>query len=308
LSGHIDTVPAGDTNLWVSDPFEPSIRDGKMFGRGAADMKGGLAAMLSSLESVKKRKLRRMLVLVATAGEEIKFDGLQMLLKSGGLDKKDALHGIVGEPSNLEIIRAHKGGTLFEVSFHGRSAHASRPELGINAIECASRFVTDLETVKEELALVHHPDLGSTVLAVTLIRGGIKMNIIPDKCVLTIDCRRIPFHSPENIWDSIQRNLRRLRDANPGLSTSVRMTFSSVPLSLPENHEFVRMVERILNKKSTVAPFGTEASIYCQIGIPTLVLGPGSIEQAHVPNEFVDIIQLKKAATMYRQLIRGACS
>lgn len=308
LSGHIDTVPAGDTNLWDSDPFEPTVKDGKMFGRGAADMKSGLAAMLKSLELAKMLKLKRGLVLTATAWEEIKLDGLKKLLKSGGLNKNDARFGVVGEPTNLEAVRAHKGGTLFEVRLHGRSAHASRPELGVNAIDYASQFVVELEAVKEELARVRHPDLGPTVLAVTLIQGGIRMNIIPDRCELTIDCRRIPQHTAGDIYAIIRKILAELSDVNRGLTTDVKMTFEGDPLGLPENHEFVRLVERTLGVKSTIAPYGSEAPLYVQIGIPTLVLGPGRIEEAHTPNEFVGLDQLKKAATMYGQLIQQVCN
>jgi succinyl-diaminopimelate desuccinylase len=123
LSGHIDVVPSGDLSLWESPPFEPRIRDGKLYGRGASDMKSAVAALVKAIENYKAAKLRRGIIFAATAGEEIGCDGLRALISEGKIKQRDALYGIIGEPTDLKVVRAHKGGTVFRITFHGKSAH-----------------------------------------------------------------------------------------------------------------------------------------------------------------------------------------
>lgn len=304
LSGHIDVVPAGDHKLWNSPPFESRIVNDRLYGRGAADMKAGVAAIVKAFESTRGQTLRRMVVFVATAGEEIGYDGLKSLIREGRITSEDGIHCVIGEPSELRVIRAHKGGTLFRITFTGRSAHSSCPELGINAIEKANTFVQQLRKWGKGLLRARHPDLGSTLLNVTLIQGGTKSNVIPEKCEITVDCRRVPTHSAEFIRRGILSIIRKLRKGDTQFRASVEITFDNDPLLLPGKHALVRMAEVISASESTVAPYGTEAPAYQRLGIPAVILGPGSVKQAHIANEFVDLSQVRRAVTIYEELIR----
>jgi succinyl-diaminopimelate desuccinylase len=307
LSGHIDTVPVGDAGLWSVAPFGGEISGDRLYGRGAADMKGGLASMMTALKSAKGSKLRRSLTLVGTAGEEVGDDGLQGLVQRGLVDRDSALYGVVGEPTELRVVRAHKGGTYYEITVKGRSGHASRPDLGVNAVENASAFIVEIVAWRKELAKTLDPDLGPTVLSATVINGGTKNNVIPDSCRFVIDCRRIPAHRTSFLSEGLDDIVRRLRERDPAFEADIRLLLDFDPLSIRRDHEIVRLAEEVTGTTATVAPYGTEAFFYSGIGIPTLVLGPGSIQQAHIVDEFVDLRQLNGAVSIYSELIRKVC-
>jgi succinyl-diaminopimelate desuccinylase len=307
LSGHLDVVPAGEISKWDTPPFEPKVRDGRLYGRGAADMKGGVAAMVKALESVREVKLKRDVIFVATAGEEIGFDGLKALIRDDIIKYCDAEYGVVGEPTNLLVVRGHKGVCLFKVTFRGRSAHASRPELGVNAIENAARFILGVSKLRERFKENSDPDLGSSVISTTLIKGGVKENMVPEMCQIIIDCRRIPAHSSQDVRRELELIAEEARSSQGILNVVIEQVFDGDPLNTPQNHPLVRLAERVVGQASTVAPYGTEAPLYQGLGIPTIVLGPGSVEQAHITNEYVDIEQLRQAVAIYKELIRRIC-
>ncbi len=308
LSGHIDTVPAGDLGNWSLDPFGGQIKNERLFGRGAADMKGGLASLAKSLESLKGRKLKRNLVLVATAGEENGYLGLTRLIGEGRIRSNECRWGIVGEPTEMKVVRKHRGVMRFRITLLGRSAHASKPELGVNAVEFASKFIEEVKKYREDLATEIDPDLGATVLPVTLIEGGIKgiYNVIPDQCEFFINCRRIPSHSAERISRDLE-SIGRALSTEHGLQVRVEMEFNSDALQISPEDPLVVMAEEIVGQKSVAVPYGTEAPMYTQFGIPAVVLGPGSVEQAHIADEFVSTKELERAVSVYEKLIERVC-
>ncbi len=308
LSGHIDVVPAGDLSQWESPPYEPRIRDGKLYGRGASDMKSAIAAFVKAIENYKSVKLKRGIIFVATAGEEIGFDGLRALINDGKIRVRDAMYGIIGEPTDLKVVRAHKGGTVFMITFHGKSAHSSRPELGVNAIENAARFIVELTELGERLKEIVHPDLGTSVISTTMINGGTKENVIPEKCQIIIDCRRIPSHSAEYIQSELNKIVDKIRSKVPTFDITINMKFNWNALNIPKDHPLVVFAERIVGHKSEVAPYGTEGSVYQEIEIPTIILGPGKVENnIHAPNEYIAIKQLRAAVKIYSEFIRNVC-
>src|SRR2546426_5826200 len=306
-SGHIDVVPAGNPENWTSPAFEGRVRDGRIYGRGAADMKTGVAALVKALESVRGKKLLRRLVFVATAGEEVGYDGISRLIKDKKVTHADAKYAVVAEPTEMRVVRGHKGAITLRVTFRGRSAHASRPEFGTNAIENCSSFIGKLSSMWTEFGSAKHPDLGSTTITPTVINGGTKSNVIPESCELTIDSRTIPQHSKRVIMDGIRSVLTRLRKSETEFEARLEMMYPSDPLLVSRDDPFVRLMEKISGSESTIAPYGTEAPFYEKLGMTPLVFGPGSVKQAHIADEFVSVKDSAKSVRIYEALIRSVC-
>jgi acetylornithine deacetylase ArgE len=308
LAGHMDVVSVGDASAWSSPPFEGKQRNGRLYGRGAADMKGGLAAMLMAIGSFKRKKLKRSLSFVATAGEEAGLDGLRALISSKKIEEVKARCGVVGEPTDMKVVRAHRGSIACKVTLHGRSAHASDPSLGINSIEKAVAFIEKLGPLRRELSKGFDPDLGRTILTPTVITGGTKSNVIPASCELTLDARTIPGHDGRTILEGLGAVAESLQKKDESFSADIEILYETLPLSVSPAEEVVKLGESITGSPSVVAPFGTEAPDYGKIGIPTVVMGPGSVREAHIYDEFVTIDQLHLAQSVYGEFIKSVCT
>ncbi len=304
LSGHMDVVPPGDGKLWHTDPFSATLMGGKMFGRGASDMKGGLAAILKAIQEVaKSASLKRRFVFVATAGEETGFVGLTKLIQNSIINSKSAKCALIGEPTDLRPARAHRGIYRVKVSFIGRSSHASKPELGVNAIEYVCKFVQKLNSVRQDLSQSRDELLGTTTLTPTLISGGIGENVIPPNAEVVLDSRRLPIHSSEYIRSQIDSLCQELK-----VEYEIRELVNHLPLNTPEGNFLTKLAESITGSRAGSCAFGTEGSLYeGELGIPTIVLGPGSVEQTHAENEFVELSQIEKAVSTYSSFIRELC-
>lgn len=195
LGGHIDVVPAGDESAWSSPPFKGTVRGGRLYGRGAADMKTGVAAILKAIEAkARAGKLRRGLTFVATAGEEVGFEGIKAIFARKLIPEGAAKFGVMGEPTSLRPIRAHKGLADFRVTVKGKSGHASRPDMGVNAIEKCADIVQAISAWERTLTKAPDADLGPTIATPTVVHGGTKSNVTPDTCELIVDSRWIPKH------------------------------------------------------------------------------------------------------------------
>jgi acetylornithine deacetylase ArgE len=304
LSGHMDVVPSGDRQSWHIDPFKATVKEGKLFGRGASDMKGGLAAMLQAVQRVvKNEKLTRRLVFAATAGEESGFVGLTMLIQNSIISPKSSTCVVIGEPTDLRPARAHRGIYRLKVNFEGKSSHASTPELGVNAIEYAGKFIGKLEDVRRELSQRKDPLLGTTSLTPTMISGGIGENVIPPNAEIVLDSRRLPVHSSEYIRSRIQACCEELK-----IKYEITELVNHPPLNTSEESFVTKLAERITGAPSTSCAFGTEGSLYWgELGLPTIIVGPGSVEQAHVADEYVELLQVEKAISIYSEFIREIC-
>jgi acetylornithine deacetylase ArgE len=308
LSGHIDVVPAGDLAKWKSGPFDAEVRDGRLYGRGAVDMKTAVAAMIGAVQATKGTRLKRKLVLAATAGEEINCDGLTALVKDGKLTGNDAMYSIIGEPSQLEPVRAHRGVSTFILKFSGRNAHASRPELGANAVEACARVIVGIESWRKRFEKERDADLGITIVSNTVVRGGTKSNIIPDSCELAIDSRRVAAHTHEEIQDEVMKIANEVtRDQNE-IEVTISTVVRTPPLQIPRDHPLVKLAEDVSGREATIATYGTEGPYYADAGIPAVILGPGDIGVAHTPNEYIEVREAERALSVYSELIRRVCS
>jgi len=305
LDGHMDVVPPGSG--WTLDPFSGEIRNDKIYGRGASDMKGGLASMLAAAEALVEAdvKLNGRFVLAAVSDEEVLAGGTWKMVSEGFR----AEMAIIGEPTNLGICTAHKGTLGVYISTKGKSAHGSRPQEGINAIVKMSKIICELETFGAGLNQRKHPQLGNPTLSINLIKGGAKENIVPDSCEIYLDIRTIPGETEESWISEIETFLKELEKRDPQLETSVtrqKYPFKCLPLQTPAEEEVVQImkyaVRRALRREPFLTAFdgftdGSLLSNYAQT--PTVVFGPGKISQAHTADEYVEIEQVISAAKVY---------
>ncbi len=307
---HQDTVPADGMSI---DPWEPVVRDGRVYGRGSCDVKGGMACMLTAFARLVRTAPpgRPTVILACTVNEENGFTGARELAGSwaaGGcpLVPKLPQGVIVAEPTSLNVVVAHKGVVRWRCHTHGRAAHSSQPESGENAIYRMGHVVTELEEYASTLAQhAADPRLGSPTLIVGTIRGGICVNAVPDLCTIELDRRLLPQEDPlparQAVIDWLSRRLpvavsSRLQHDSPFLI--------SHSLSDQSPTRLARQLQQVIRELGPSAeligvPYGTDAPFFAQLGIPTVVFGPGSIAQAHTADEWVPIDQLQWAVEAF---------
>jgi acetylornithine deacetylase len=309
LSGHIDVVLSGDPSLWkVTTPFEAKVKGNKLYGRGACDMKGPDACILEAAKALSKEKYKRQLTLGFTAGEDTGGWFVKNIISESLVTKKEARMGIIPEPSMMEVIRTHKGGGHVKIMVRGKAAHSSRPELGINAIDKSADVLIEIRKLQKTLNKEPHPLLGPTTVECTLINGGFKHNIIPDQCTLDLSTRLIPGHDKATVvrgW--FKQIIDSLKAKDPSFKAELLDVTTSKPLDVPENSEVVRMLTKMLKKQPTGAPYYTEAVNYTASGIPTVICGPGNIDQAHTPDEYITLKQLELGGKTFKESIRQVC-
>ncbi len=309
LSGHIDVVLAGDPSLWkVTTPFEGVVKKDKLYGRGACDMKGPDAALLEAAKALSRENYKRQLTLSFTAGEDTGGWYVSKVIEEGKVTKRDARMGIIPEPSMMKVIRTHKGAGHIKIMVRGKAAHSSRPELGINAISKASDLLQEMRKLQETLTKKPHPLLGPSTIECTLINGGFKSNIIPDQCTLDISTRLIPGHDNPTVsrgW--FTDIIRKLKKNDPQFKAEIHDLMTSKPLDVPENSEIVHLLTKMLRSQPSGAPYYTEAVNYTAAGIPTVICGPGNIDQAHTPDEYITLKQLELGVKTYKETIRQVC-
>lgn len=309
LSGHIDVVLAGDPDLWkISGPYEPVTRDGYLYGRGACDMKGPNACMLQMAKDYAKEDFKRQLILVFTSGEDTGGWFVNNVLDDKLVTPAEAKYCVIGEPSLMEIIPAHKGSGGADIMIHGKAAHSSKPELGINANQKAADFLYELRALQLELDKEQHPLLGPTTVECTLMEGGFKANIIPDQAKLTINFRLIPVHKePEVSKGWFTSIIERLARNDPEFKAELTSHRASSPLDVSLDSEIVTILKDILGTEPVGAPYYTEAVSYTSAGIPAIICGPGSIDQAHTPDEYISLEQLGFGYKTYKELVKRTC-
>jgi acetylornithine deacetylase len=303
LEAHVDT--AGIENMTVP-PFEPELRDGRLYGRGACDTKGGLAAMMHAMLAVHKSGTPPPgdVWLAAAADEEYSYRGVLRLCE--GLSATGA---IVAEPTDMRVVVASKGCLRWRLTVHGRAAHSSKPHLGINAITRMARLVMALEEEQKHLSAVQHPLVGPPTINIGVIHGGSQVNIVPDECYIEIDRRLIPGESLAEVQRRYDMLPEELRKEIPDVDVSQLPLLSDWPMETSTDAEIVKVASAVLKDAQLDpmpigVPFGSDASKLVRIGIPSIVLGPGSIDQAHTADEFVPTDEVVKAASVYEQIIR----
>ncbi len=309
LSGHIDVVLAGDPGLWkVTGPFEPVVKDGKLYGRGACDMKGPDACILQAVKELAKESYKRQLSVVFTAGEDTGGWYVTKVIEEEKITTADAMYGVIPEPSLMEIIPVHKGSGGAEVLIHGRAAHSSKPELGINANQKAADYLYALRGLQRKLDETRHPLLGPTTVECTMMNGGFKSNIIPDQARLTLNLRLIPEHKdPEASRKWFEEIIASLSSKDPEFKAELTRHRAGEPLDVPLDSRIVTILREILGTRIVGAPYYTEAVNYTRAGIPTVICGPGSIDQAHTPDEYVSLEQLELGVSTFKEAVKRIC-
>ncbi len=309
LSGHIDVVLAGDLGLWkVTGPFEPVVKNGKIYGRGACDMKGPDACILQAVKELAKESYKRQLSVVFTAGEDTGGWYVTKVLEEEKITTDDAMCGVIPEPSMMEIIPVHKGSGGAKVLIHGRAAHSSKPELGINANQKAADYLYALRGLQSKLDETRHPLLGPTTVECTMMNGGFKSNIIPDQARLTLNFRLIPEHKdPEISRRWFEDMIASLSSKDPEFKAELTSHRASEPLDVPLDSRIVTTLRDILGTRIVGAPYYTEAVNYTRAGIPTVICGPGSIDQAHTPDEYVSLEQLELGVSTFKEAVKRIC-
>lgn len=304
LEAHTDTVSIKGMTI---PPFEPVLNNGRMYGRGAVDDKAGVAAMMHAVASIHADGIMPPceVLLAAVVDEEFSYRGVVSLCE--GLEADAA---IVAEPTELRVVVASKGVLRFKVTTHGKAAHSAKPHLGNNAISHMARLVLALEDENKRLASFAHPLLGSPTVNVGVIQGGVQVNLVPNRCTIEIDHRLLPGETASSVLRLYQALLDRLKKEHPTFDATLEEPPLLVDeaLNTPVDSHVVRIAQQVLGKlgmdtSPCGVPFGSDASKLSRAGIPTILFGPGSIDQAHSVDEYVEVTQVVQAAAFYRQFI-----
>lgn len=312
LSGHTDVVPV-DGQKWTTDPFQADVRDGRLYGRGACDMKAFIASILAQAPLMAAAKLRTPIHLALTYDEEVGCLGVPVLiddLRSVGIRPSGC---IVGEPTSMRMVTAHKGGRMYRCRVRGHAAHSSLTLKGVNAIEYAARIITFIQDMAEREAAegihVDGFDVPFTTISTNLISGGSGRNIIPADCEFFFDYRYVPGMPAAEFQDRITRFIDReveprMKARHPQAGVQLELMGEVPALDAQERDEVVQLVRSLLRpQQSAKVAYGTEASFFQGMGVPSIVCGPGSIDNAHKPDEFVPLDELDACDRMVQQLI-----
>ncbi|MFT8362199.1 MAG: M20 family metallopeptidase [Sporolactobacillus sp.] len=302
---HMDVVPAGEG--WVTDPLAVSMREERIYGRGVMDAKGSLASMMAAIEALARsgHKFEHDIVLAAVADEEGASIGAHSLP-----DFIDAKFAVVGESTNGDIALSHRGSLRPVLVAEGITAHSARPELGVNAINLMARVLTALETyAKEVVAKRVHPYSGQSTLTVTVIQGGLKESMVPDRCEAVIDRRLIPGENKQSALDEMMAVI----DQVPGAKGHVRID-RFIPTTgdaseIDSRHSVVSLLAQAIHHVYGREPEYTGLTCNCDMsyfmgqGIPTAIYGPGDFAAAHMANEWIELSELEKATWVYAAIV-----
>ncbi len=313
LSGHTDVVPV-DGQDWSSDPFKPQVRDGKLYGRGACDMKGFVGTALALAPEIAKAKLKRPVHFALSYDEEVGCVGVKGLLDDLKAQNLKPALAIIGEPTLMTIVGAHKGGAKLITRCCGREHHSSGPEKGANAVMMAGEFVTLLDSVWDELRADTDPrfDPPHSTVQATVIHGGTAVNILAKEAEVTWEYRALPDRDANQIVARVKDRAEtevlpkyRRRAAEAKFDTVLHAQYPG--LVMDEDSPAVRLARELTgaNRVEAVA-YGTEAGHFQSYGIPAVICGPGSIDQAHRPDEFCALSELEACETFLRKVIAKA--
>jgi acetylornithine deacetylase/succinyl-diaminopimelate desuccinylase family protein len=308
-NGHLDVVPAGDPATWSHPPFGAEVVGGRLIGRGAADMKGPIASALEAIAAIRRAgvELDGTLDLHLAADEELTgLQGTKVLLERGFLDQDAA---IVGEPTDLHLGLAERGGAWITATARGRSAHGSKPHLGVNAITSMARFLLRIDEVLPDR---EHPLVGRPTVNASLIKGGSAPNVVPDRCVVDVDRRLLPGEtSREAVLEPFEQLAVVIADEHPDVDLSFVIrewtdAAESDPASAIAETCRAAMRDEVLEPADLGFTGITDARFYINdVTVPTVILGPGSLDVAHTADEWVAVDDLLAAARIYARVFLG---
>jgi len=308
FNGHMDVVPIGDAKNWSFDPFSGKISNGCIYGRGACDMKSGLAAMIMSALILKQErvKINGNLLLTAVVDEEMLGDlGTKYLIKNKFINPDMA---VVCEPTDMRIVIAHKGLLWTEITVKGRASHGSRPWMGVNAIYGMNEVIAGMKRYEEQLNMkASHSLLGRPTINIGTIEGGIKTNVVPDVCRITVDRRLIPGERIEDVYREIANVLEEVKVKQPSFQVEMKKITHALPVEISQNERIVEIAKNAFQAVKGIEPKicgqsgATDAThIVNDMGVPTVVLGPGNAEKcSHTVDEHVEVKQLIDATKIY---------
>ena len=314
LSSHSDCVPVEGQN-WTSDPFTLQLRDGKLYGRGTCDMKGFLACTLASVPLFKARELKEPVHIIVSYDEEVGCTGVRPLIARLGKELPQPRVIVVGEPSGMAVIDAHKRIDAYRTRVTGREAHSSMPQLGVNAIATAARLILELERIGVDIGCETNDrfDPPASTVQVGIIEGGTAANIVPKHCEFHWQVRSLPDAKA----DTVPRRLADFAETAllPGMlqvapkasiATVLRHTVPAF-LARPGSEAVTLALELTGTNHTRAVSYTTEAGLFEEAGCPTVVCGPGEVTQAHATDEFVTLAQLEACTAFLERLAKDLC-
>jgi len=315
LSGHTDVVPVEGQD-WRSEPFQMMEKDGLLYGRGACDMKGFIAVVLALVPDMLEMDLKRPLHLVFSYDEEIGCLGAPALIARMIKDVPMPYAAIIGEPTSMKLVNAHKGVSIFETTVTGCPAHSSQPQSGVNAINIASDCIQFLKSKAEGYKVDGSRDERLqppyNTVNVGMIEGGTALNIIPGECKFTWDCRSVGISDWDQLLNEFDRYSQEellpiMREITASVNIVTRKSASIPPLTPSDDNPAEALVRQLTgqNQADGVA-FAAEAGLFQEAGIPSVICGPGSVDQAHQPNEFVKVTQIDACTEFIRKIANWA--
>jgi acetylornithine deacetylase len=310
LSGHTDVVPV-DGQTWDSDPFTLREAEGRLYGRGSSDMKGFLACVLAAVPNFKQRRLKTPIHIVFSYDEEIGCLGVRPMLAEFGKTLPKPRLVVVGEPTSMQVVDAHKGPVRWQVEVTGRAAHSSMAHLGVNAVSYATRLIGELERIEAELKVSSRNDRFEppyATLQVTRIDGGTATNIVPVSCSFSFDVRSVPGLNA----DAIERRLRAFAETAcvpdmqrvaPEANITIIRANSVPAFAVEADSEIVALTLKLAGQNRTHAvSYATEAGLFQIAGSAAIVCGPGDIAQAHTANEWITVSEIEKCMAFLGRL------
>ncbi len=305
LAGHTDTVPY-DQNLWTVDPLKLTEKDNRLYGLGSTDMKGFFAVIHAALQDFLDSTFQQPLIILATADEESSMQGARTLAELG---KPKARYAVIGEPTSLTPINMHKGIMLEAIHVQGQSGHSSNPALGKNALEAMHEVIASLIQFRQQLQSEYqnpHFLIDIPTLNLGVIHGGDNPNRICGHCELEFDIRLLPGMENDSIREAI-RNIIHPIASKHQLGIELTSLFPGAPAFANENSELAALAEKLTGHSPASVAFGTEAPYLQQLGMDTIIMGPGSIDLAHQPDEYMTLSQVQPCINILKGLIRELC-
>ncbi|ALO44846.1 acetylornithine deacetylase [Pseudohongiella spirulinae] len=306
LAGHTDTVPM-DPELWSVDPLQMTEKDGRLYGLGSTDMKGFFALILEAVQNYVDQPLQQPLIVLATSDEETSMFGARKIAEAG---RPKARYAIIGEPTGMKPIHAHKGVMMESIRLQGRSGHSSDPSLGINAMEAMHDVISELLKFRSELQDKYRNPLfaiDKPTMNLGCIHGGDNPNRICGRCELEFDIRLMPGMQIDEMRSLIRQRISPLAQ-QWGVGFDLTPLFPGAPAFLcPAESDLVKTAERLTGHSAGTVAFGTEAPWLQQIGMETIVLGPGDIDQAHQPDEYLSLDRVQPCVDLLRRFIDHYC-
>jgi len=306
LAGHTDTVPM-DEHLWQVPPLQMTEKDNRLYGLGSSDMKSFFALILEAVTELSGQKMQQPLIVLATADEETSMHGARRLAELG---RPKARYAVIGEPTNMKPVRAHKGIMMESIRLLGQSGHSSDHSLGRNAMEAMHDVIADLLAFRRELQEKYHDpmfDVALPTLNLGCIHGGDSANRICGHCELEFDLRPLPGMELDALREIIRQRVSPIAEQHSVQFELVSLFPGISAYACPIDSDLVKTAEKLTGHQAITVGFGTEAPMLQGMGMDTIVLGPGDIAQAHQPDEYLALDRITPCVDLLKRLIRHYC-